>query len=293
MKRIILLTLLVSAVMMGCKKEALITYTQPNSKDNIYLAYKQNINNLSVADQIPDGVVYTFAYTPTLLRDTLWIPVQISGERVSHPRSFLLSVDAASSTAVSAVDYEPLKASYTMPADSGLIHIPLVLLNTDTNLVNNSVRLTLVVSGGTDFTSNLPLYLRSIHVDFSNRLEQPAWWPYWGQLGSYSRVKHQLFLISSGTRDLVELNPRVDPNFYYYIPRCLYYINNVHEFLIDPFNWITQNPNAGYVLTKRTDNTGDYDFYNVSSPQKKFWLKYFPTVNKLIFIDEYGNQILI
>jgi hypothetical protein len=67
----------------------------------------------------------------------------------------------------------------------------------------------------------------------------------------------------------------------------------VHEFLIDPFNWVKQNPDKGYVLTKRNDNTGDYDFYNVDSPQKKFWVKYFPSVDKLIFMDENGNQILI
>lgn len=293
MKKNILFMLLVATVMLGCKKEGLTTYKSPDGTDNIYLAYLQNINNLSTDNQKTDTVVYTFAYTPALARDTIWVPVQISGNRVSHPRSFVLKADASLSTAVSALHYEPLKASYTMPADSGLVHIPIVLLNTDTALANKSVRLTLEVSGGTDFSSNLPFYLRSVYIDFSNRLEEPAWWPYWGQLGTYSRVKHQLFLISSGTRDLVELNPQVDPDYYYYIPRCLYYINNMHEFLIDPFTWVQQNPGAGYTLTKRTDGTGDYDFYNVASPTKKYWLKYFASVDKYIFIDEYGNQILI
>ncbi|WP_214071806.1 DUF4843 domain-containing protein [Mucilaginibacter sp. dw_454] len=285
MKISTLILFLVSAIALtSCKKEGLTTYSSPNGKDNIYIG-------LGVADTA--AYTYTFAYNPSQLRDTVWVKVTTSGDRVSHARSFILAADPKSSTAVANLHYVPLKASYDMPADSGVIHIPIILLNTDTALQNKSVSLSLVVSGGSDFSTNLPLAIRSEKINFSNRLEEPVWWHYWGQLGAYSRVKHQLFLISSGTRDLVIPDGSVDPNYYLQIPRTLYYIENVHEFLQDPFTWITQNPDKGYVLTKRSDSTGDYDFYNSSAPDKKFWLKYFPSVNKLIFIDEYGNQILI
>lgn len=270
--------------MIGCKKESLITYTPPNGKDNIYLGVSQTDTA---------AFVYTFAYTPAQVRDTVWVKVTTSGDRANHARSFVLSADPKHTTAVANLHYESLKSSYTMPADSGVIHIPVVLLNTDTALQNKTVNLSLVVSGGADFNTDLPLTIRSRQITFSNRLEEPEWWTYWGQLGGYSRVKHQLFLISSGTRDLIIPRPDVDPNYFLQIPRCLYYIQNVHDFLQDPFTWIQQNPAAGYELAKRSDNTGDYDFYNVDSPTKKFWLKFFPSVNKLIFIDENGNQIII
>jgi len=282
MKRKLLFVFLICAAIAGCKKDNLTTYNSPDNKDNIYLGYANT-----------DSLVYSFAYNPAQDKDTIWVPVTISGKRVSHPRSFVLNVDVGNSTAVRVLHYQPLLPSYTMPADSGETHVPVIILNTDTGLANYSVKLAIQVSGGADFSSNLPADIRSKQIIFSNRLEEPAWWPYWGQLGTYSRVKHQLFLISSGTTDLVQLNGQIDPNFYYYIPRDLYYINNMHEFLLDPFNWIKQNPDKGYVLTPRTDNTGDYDFYNKNSPTKKFWLKYFPTVKQLIFMDENKNQILI
>lgn len=268
----------------ACKKENLTTYSSPGGKDNIYMG-------LATTDTA--AYTYTFAYNPAQVSDTVWVKVTVSGERIHQPRSFILSADPKNSTAIPSVHYEPLKASYIMPADSGVVHVPIVLLNTDTALQNKTVTIKLVVTGGSDFSTNLPLADRSRLIAFSNRLEEPSWWPYWGQLGAYSRVKHQLFLIASGTRDLVELNPAKDPNFYMQIPRCLYYIENLHEFLQDPFTWVAQNPDKGYTLTKRSDNTGDYDFYSTSSPNKKFWLKYFPSVNKLVFIDENGNQILI
>ncbi|HEY9196136.1 MAG TPA: DUF4843 domain-containing protein, partial [Mucilaginibacter sp.] len=89
MKKNILLMLLVSAVMLGCKKEGVTTYQSPDGKDNIYLDYANT-----------DSLVYTFAYTPALSRDTVWVPVKISGKRVNHPRSFKLSVNEGSTTAV-------------------------------------------------------------------------------------------------------------------------------------------------------------------------------------------------
>ncbi len=281
MKKILfLLTLAAGAIATGCKKEPLATYEAPQGTDNIYISDTAKLT-------------YSFAYNPSLSSDTVWLPVRIAGERVSHERTFKISAVDSNSTAVSGVHYKPLESSYTMPADSGLIHIPIILLNTDTALAKKSVSLRLMVSGGDSFATNLPLKMRSKAITFSSRLEQPAWWMYWGQLGQYSRIKHQLFLISSGTRDLIIPTPQADPNYYYYIPRTLYYINNVHEFVTDPFTWVQQNPDKGYVLTKRNDGTGDYDFYNESSPGLKFWLKFFPSVNRLIFIDENGNQILI
>ncbi|RAJ11105.1 uncharacterized protein DUF4843 [Chitinophaga skermanii] len=277
MKKYCLLAALICLAFFSCKKSEILSYSV--SKDNIYLKYKNT-----------DSIVYSFAYNPTLERDTVWIPVIISGEKSKSPRSFTMSVVDKGTSAVRNLHFEPLKSEYIMPADSGTTMVPIILLNIDTALANKSVDLTVRVYGGKDFDSELPDDIRSKRIFFSNRLEQPLWWPAWPQLGRYSRTKHQLFLISSGTRDLVI--PGSYPDAYMEIPRALYYIANVSYFLNYPFEWVAENTKTGYMLEKRNDNTGDYDFYNIASPTKRFHLKYFQSANKYVFMDEYGQQII-
>lgn len=277
MKRNIFFILLFCTAMFGCKKDKTQLYS---SKDNIYLDYP-----------VKDTLNYSFAFNPIQVQDTIWVPVIISGTRVNYDRHFQLSVVPDSTTAVQTVDYVPLRSSYIMPADSGVVHVPVIIKNTDTALVNKSVILTVRVSGGSDFGSLLDESIRTKKILFSNRLEQPDWWIYWqGELGNYSRTKHQLFLISSGTVDLV--NFATVPDFYLQIPRDLFYISNFDAFLNDPFGWVAANPAKGYVLTARNDGSGDYDFYNVNAPTKKFHLQYFPQANKYVFIDENGQQVV-
>jgi hypothetical protein len=277
MKRNLFIVLLFCTAMFGCKKDKPYLY---NSQDNIYLNYA-----------IKDTLTFSFAFNPVQVLDTIWVPVIIAGKSVNHDRQFQLSVLADSTTAVASLDYEPLKSTYTMPADSGTTHIPVIIKNTDTALVNKSVVLTVRISGGTDFGSLMDESMRTKKIQFSNRLEEPDWWAsYWFQaLGNYSRTKHQLFLISSGTVDLVIVLG--NPNAYLSIPRDLFYISNFNAFLADPFGWVAQNPSKGYVLTARNDGTGDYDFYNVNAPTKKFHLQYFLQANKYVFIDENGQQV--
>jgi hypothetical protein len=283
MRKNILYIVLISVLLFACKKNDKLVYS---TKDNIYLNYKNADGNLDSSQ-----ITYSFAYHPEFSKDTLWVPVIISGERVNHDRKFVLTVVDEKTTAVRDKHYEPFKAFYIMPADSGTIHIPIVIKNTDTALVSNSVSLTFRVEGGDDFDSALPIENRSKSVYFSNRLEKPEWWIYWqSSLGDYSRFKHQLFLISSGTVDLVSFTK---PNFYLEIPRALFYIDNTRTFTRDPAAWIAKHPEKGFVLTKRTDGSEDYDFYNSASPEKKFYLKYYPQLSTYFFVDEYGKQIII
>lgn len=276
MKKYLFFIFCLAATLCGCKKEKTLLY---NSQDNIYFNY-----------QTKDTLSYSFAFELGRSQDTLMIPVIITGKTASYARTFQVSVLADSSTAVPTVDYEPLKSSYTMPADSGQVHIPVIIKNTDTALNSKSVVLTIRVSGGKDFGSSFYEAMRTKEILFSNRLEEPVWWPDWaGELGNYSRVKHQLFLISSGTTDLVVVSG--NPNAYLQIPRALFYISNFKAFLTDPFGWVKQNPAKGYVLTARNDGTGDYDFYNVNTPTKKIHLKYFAQANTYVFIDENGQQV--
>jgi len=282
MKNYIFYFLLGAAMLFGCKKDTQLVY---DSKDNIYLNYKDKDGN-----QDTSVLTYSFAYNPTLSKDTVWVPVIISGQRVDHERQFVLETIDGMTTAKADVHFEPLKPFYVMPADSGKTRIPVIIKNTDPTLADKSVNLAIRVTGGKDFATTLPLLMRTKSILFSSRLEKPSWWMYWGQLGEYTRIKHQLFLISSGTIDLVD---PTKPNAYLQIPRTLYYIDNAKTFVTDPFTWVSRNASKGYILTKRTDGTKDYDFYNASSPDKKFLLKYYATVDRYFFVDERGNQIII
>lgn len=275
MKKQILLILLAGTILFGCKKDAKFFY---NSSDNIYFNYAKT-----------DTLTYSFAYDPTTVQDTVWLPVIISGNRSHKARSFDVGVVTEGTTATSPLHYVAPKASYTMPADSGVVHIPVILKNTDPALENKSVLLKLRVSGTGDFTNNMPDSMRTKTILFSNRLEKPFWWVWWeGEVKEYSRTKHQLFLITSGTRDLVSLEFG-DPTFQ--VPRCLYYIENTRTFLRDPIGWVRDHPEKGYTITKK-DGTDDYEFYYINSPTKRFLYKYFPDVKKSFFIDsEKGQKI--
>jgi hypothetical protein len=282
-KRYLCGVLLAAVMLLGCKKDPEMLY---GSGDNIYLNYKTQEGL-----QDTTALTYSFAYNPTLSKDTIWVPVIISGTRVNHDRAFSLEVVDSTTTAVSGTHYEPLQPSYVMPADSGEVRVPVVIKNSDPQLAEKTVILTLRVSGGKDFSSFLPENVRTRSIFFSARLEKPEWWIYWqGQLGEYNRVKHQLFLISSGTKDLVNMSK---PNAFLEIPRALYYIDNVKIFTTDPFAWVKRYPEKGYVITRRTDGSKDYDFYSSASPEKKFYLKYYELVDRYFFVDENGGQVII
>lgn len=282
MKKNIIYVLLLSITFFACKKNEMLPYI---ADDNVYLRYLDQYGN-----QDTTTLSYSFAFNPGLAQDTLWVPIVVTGPRVSHSRQFALTVVDSVTTAVKGTHYEALKPFYTLPADSGTVKIPLIIKNTDEALANKSVILGISTVKGGDFQANLPLALRSKKVIFSNRLEKPGWWMYWAQLGEYGRIKHQLFLISSGTVDLVDLSK---PDAYLQIPRSLYYIENFRVFLNDPAAWIAKNPGKDFVLTAKTDGSKDFDFYNTASPTKRYTLKYFSLVNAYFFVDENGKQIII
>jgi hypothetical protein len=112
MKRNIFYVLLAAVTLFGCKKETLQVY---DSKDNIYLNYKDKDGN-----QDTSALTYSFAYNPSLSKDTVWVPVIISGQRVNHDRKFALTVVDSTTTANVDLHYELLKPFYIMPADSGM-----------------------------------------------------------------------------------------------------------------------------------------------------------------------------
>lgn len=266
-KKIFIIGLLAGIAMASCKKEPELVY---ESADNVYFDFKT---------ENKDSIVFTFAYDPLRLLDTIILPVKISGLRVHYERKFKIEVMTDSSTAVADTHFKSFEDQYTMAADSGTCHVPLVIYNKDSLLASRSVILRFKLTATSDLGTKIPALIYG-KVIISNKLEQPVWWNMW--LGSYySRVKHELFLITTGVKDLTTNGQDA--------PKNLYFVGLLTTFLNDPFTWVSNHAEAGYVLELRTD--GNYDFYNSSNPYKKILLRKNVQSNKFYFIDENGAEV--
>lgn len=256
-----------AAVISSCQKAEPLLYEQDA---NIHFALTGNDR---------DSIMYTFAYDITRSSDTILIPVQIAGHRSDAVRQFAAYVEQDSSTAVADLHYKALEPTYPLPADSGTAFLPLIIYNV-AELEEKSVSLIIKLEATDDLGINDPRLIRAKLV-FSARLEQPQWWSMW--LGGYSRTKHQLFLITteqtSMTMDGLDA------------PRNLYYVNLLTMMLNNPFAWVENNPEKGYVLTARDPSEDEFDFYHVDNPARKMLLRKNQASGRYFFIDENGVEV--
>lgn len=230
-----------------------------------------------------DSIVRTFAYTPNLAQDTVWLPVRISGIRIPSQRVFTARVEADSSTAVAGLHYELLKKSYTVNANNGGAEIPFIIYNKDKLLEQKSVSVIIKLIASDDFGIEIPNLLRA-KVVFSAKLEKPNWWDAW-PLNPYSRVKHELFILVTGQTSLT--TDGLDA------PKNLYFTGLLTTMLNNPFKWVANNVAKGYVLEEVAAGSADsYYFYNVSNPDKKTLLRKNQQTGKYYFIDENGNEVI-
>lgn len=271
MKNLIIIFIIVFAIS-SCSKEPEFLYDSP---DSVYFNFE---------DTASSKIIYTFAYNPELVEDTIYLPVKISGKREPYSRSFKIAVVDSATTASPTLHYEAFKESYEIPADSGTFSLPLIIYNQDPELDVSTVTLAFSLQSSDDFKTDLP-HMITGRISFSNRLEQPGWWIYWmSSLGMYSRVKHQLFLISSGTIDMPDMSK---PDAYLEVPKALYHIAQYKAFLSDPFSWVQDHPE--YALTEKPD--GNYDFYLKEAPEKIIVLKWNAGSGTYYFVDENGQNI--
>lgn len=268
MKHTFIFTILVIIAAAACKKNQEVQY---RSDDNVYFDFSSS--------SARDSIIYTFAYDPTAEKDTVYLPVRISGIRVNHERKFGIMVLDSGTTAKSGTHYAPFQKTYTMPADSGIIRLPVIIYNTDPALTEKSVKLRLKLLPSEDLDTTINTLITA-KIVFSNKLEQPAWWSMW--LGAYySQVKHRLFLITTGVTEMSTSG--LDA------PKNLYYVGKLNNLINDPFNWVIANADKGYEITQRTD--GNYDFYNKESPSKTMLIKKNTSAGKFYFIDENGTEV--
>lgn len=257
----------------SCKQTDLFTYDHPA---NIYF----DLDTDARPDvSLRDSIVYTFAYDMAKSRDTVFIPVRISGLRESRDRQYQVAAEQDSSSAVPGTHYEALQPAYALPADSGTASLPVVIYNT-ADLEERAVSLILKLRPSADFGIENPDLVRA-KVVVSARLEQPPWWSMW--LGAYSRTKHQLFLLVTG-----QTNMSMDGLD---APKNLYFAQLLTMMLNNPFSWVQDNPEKGYVLEpvdpERTDR---YHFYHGNNPARTILLRQNAS-GMYYFIDENGEEV--
>ena len=273
MKNWIIYILLLSALgLASCGENQDFLY---QSQDNIYFNFE---------DTASSKIVFSFAYTPEKVADTINIPIKISGIISHEDRFFKLAVVDSATTAEPDLHYKAFNDSYVIPADSGTITVPIIIYNKDPELADSTFSLAFTLVPTTDFEVNIVDLIYS-KISFSNRLEQPGWWIYWmSSLGMYSRVKHQLFLISTGTNDMPDMS---QPDAYLRVPEALYHISQYNAFISDPFSWVDEH--LDYALIEKEN--GDYDFYLKATPEKVILLKKDEASGSYHFINENGQSI--
>lgn len=264
---------LITASMIGCKKSELTLYDSPAS---IYF-------DLSGSQR--DSLLYTFAYTPEKADDTVYLPVKLEGLRTAQARNFILKIDPDSTTAIAGKHYKAIDASYEIPAESGILYVPIILYNTDPLLAKSSVKIKFYLEATPDLGISMPS-LTVARLVFSSKLERPEWWDMWmiSNGDYYSQVKHQLFIIVTG-QTMLSYGDGAGMD----APKNLYFVSQLTSFLNNPAKWVAANPDKGYVLDKIDDNT--YHFYNKDTPLKYIVYQYDPVAGQFYFIDENGDRV--
>lgn len=277
MKKIIAISIFSFLGLMACKKQNDLVFRE---NSNIYFDFTDEKKGTRL-----DSFFYSFALFPEKSVDTMLLPVRISGPRTNYDRWFKLAVVANGSTATAGLHYKALDTAYKIPADSGNAYIPLILYATDPLLAEKSmiIKLQLVPSGsfGNDFQN-----YDTAKITFSNMLEQPLWWLVWqGELGVYSRVKHELFIRTSGTTEL-----QLDQSDWQSTPKTLFYLRQFRAFMTNPIERAADYKDKGYAIGQEANGT--YYFYNTGNLSKKYPLEYNPADGRYYFHDENGNRIV-
>jgi len=225
-----------------------------------------------------DSLIYTFAYDMTKASDTIFLPVSIIGHRIPSLRHYAVYVEQDSSSAEQNIHFTALSETYPLAAEAGRDSLPIVVHNL-TDLESRSVSMIVKLQANSDFGVENPSLVRA-KIILSARLEQPLWWSMW--LGSYSRVKHQLFLLVTEQRTLTMEG--LDA------PKNLYYADLLNMMLNDPFKWVADHPAKGYVLTT-SDNGATYSFFHQENPNRAIILRRNTSAAKYYFIDEDGKEV--
>lgn len=295
MKKHFIYLLIIGSMMLSCESEDENFYYAA-AKDNIYFGISEYVGlteeqkgDRFLRGQVPETrfFLYSFAIEQKLT-DTVYVPVTISGKRVPYERKYKVRESSTlTSTAESSLHFKPFEEYYTIPADSGSALLPVILFNKDPLLEDSTLYIFLELIPSEDFDVAIPVYANA-GVGFSARLEEPVWWKPWNEFfGTYSRIKHALYLISLDGIDNKDLPPNRDGDNGLALPYAMFLSSKFNTLLYDPFLWIKDHPK--YILEKREE--GVYDFYSNENSFKKYTLKFNAETGKYFFIDENGKFV--
>ncbi|NTD99218.1 DUF4843 domain-containing protein [Agrobacterium tumefaciens] len=198
-----LLSILIVACLFSCKKETVETY---QGKDGVsFFAYNYELLHTTAVRS------YSFALQETQKqRDTLFIPMRITGKLTDQPRTVMLKT-AQGTTATAGVDFE-LK-EFTVPAGASKFNYPLILLNS-TGMASNIYRIVLEPAETKDFilgtlgetpatTTKFPEEnFRYLKVDVTSQYIEPGYWSsIAGNFGEFSAVKYKFMVKTLGITD--------------------------------------------------------------------------------------------
>ena len=202
MKYILYVTMVFT--LFSCKKEAVETY---QGKDGVsFFAYTyEQLNTTAVRS-------YSFAFQATeKQRDTLFIPMRITGKLSDQPRTVMLKT-AQGTTATAGVDFE-LK-EFTVPAGASKFNYPLILLNS-AGMAKNVYRIVLEPAETKDFilgtlgqtpetvtNQGTEENFRYLKIDVSGMYVRPAYWDLLdADFGEFSAEKYKFMVKILGITD--------------------------------------------------------------------------------------------
>ncbi|OWK69640.1 hypothetical protein CBW18_15975 [Pedobacter sp. AJM] len=198
-----LLYIMIVVCLFSCKKETVETY---QGKDGVsFFAYTFELLHTTAVRN------YSFALQATQKqRDTLFIPMRITGKLTDQPRTVMLKT-AQGTTATAGVDFE-LK-EFTVPAGASKFDYPLILLNS-AGMAKNVYRIVLEPAETKDFilgtlgqtprtnTTQPEENFRYLKVDVTSQYIEPAYWIYLLQdFGEFSAVKYKFMVKTLGITD--------------------------------------------------------------------------------------------
>lgn len=199
-----LLCVMIIVCLFSCKKEVVESYQGKNGISFFAYTY-QLLHTTGIRS-------YSFALQATeKQRDTLFIPLRITGKLSDQPRTVLLkAVEGTNATA--GVDFE-LK-EVVIPAGVSTFNYPLILINS-VGMASNVYRIVLEPAETKDFTlgtfgatpattANLQTEenFRYLKIDVTSQYIEPA---YWSELssdfGEFSAVKYKFMVKTLGITD--------------------------------------------------------------------------------------------
>lgn len=199
-----LMLLLLSCSIFSCKKEELMYEDKPG----IYIDKEKFVASR-------DSVTYSFAEKAnTLMQDTIYIPVKISGNMSSADRPVPLKVDNTLTTASPGTHFQVLDTK--IKANETIARVP-ILIKRAPDLKTKQVRLYVKIESSTEFpltitntktnsTYNgepLSTYKPGFLIKFSDQLLKPDTWDASGSwfkffFGNYSAVKYKFIIQVTG-----------------------------------------------------------------------------------------------